>query len=164
MIRKQLLLILAVLCLSVGHFANAQEAKFKALFIMKFAQYIEWPQGNNSLVIGVLGNSPIAPELEKFATQTINIKVVTVKSTDEASKCNILFIPETKSKQLGEMVSAIGGGSTLLVMENDSGVGKGADIGFYIEESKLRFLISKKDIETKKMVPSSKLLALGKTI
>lgn len=158
------LIIITILGFLIGHLTFGQEAKFKALFLVKFTQYIEWPQGNSNLTIGILGNPTVMEELQKFSAQMGNIEVIDVKSTADASKCNMLFFASGKAKNVQEYVAALGSSSVLIVSDNSDQVGKGADIGFFLEESKLRFLISKGTIESKEMVPSSKLLTLGKAI
>jgi hypothetical protein len=148
----------------LGHSAAAQEAKFKALFLYKFTEYIEWPTGSDNLVVGVVGNSDVLEELKKFTAAKQNIEVINVSSASQAGSCNIVFLPKGENKQFDAMVSSIGKSSILLVSDNKDLVKKGADIGFFLESNKLRFLINKSNIESKKMLPSSKLLELGTTI
>ncbi len=158
------LLIVSLFALLSTQFVNAQEAKFKALFLMKFCEYIEWPNGNSNLVIGVMGGNDVNGELQAFAAQKSNVQVVDVKTSEDAAKCNIVFVAGNMSKNVSSVAQTIGKNSTLLVADDDKKVKEGADIGFYLEDNKLRFVIKKANIESKNMLPSSKLLALGKAI
>ncbi|UXX78290.1 YfiR family protein [Reichenbachiella carrageenanivorans] len=160
------LIIGIVVALTFGLFypSQAQESKFKALFIYKFAEYIEWPSGNKNVTVGVAGNSDVYQELSNFAATKGNMTVVNINAPADANKCNIVFLPKSQDKQISSYDSTIGGKSILVVSDNSDMVGKGSDIGFYLESGKLRFLISEKSIKNKKMIPSSKLLALGKSI
>ncbi len=142
----------------------AQEGRFKALFLVKFSEYIEWPSGNSDLTIGVVGNTDVFDELKRFTAQKANLSVINIQSASDSPKCDIIYVPGVKLKLIGELVSNIGSKSTLLVSDDGNQVKKGADIGFFVDGNKLRFILSKENIESKKMVPSSKLLALGKTI
>ncbi len=162
MIKK--LFIVSFLGLFLHNLAVAQEDKFKALFLMKFCDYVQWPGGNGNLVIGVFGSNPVSSELSAFAAQKENIQIMEVESAADVSKCNIVFVPKNKTKSLSEVSSSIGSNSTLLVADTEDILGNGADIGFYLEENKLRFVISKDNIESKNMLPSAKLLSLGKSI
>ena len=148
----------------LSQITNAQESKFKALFIYKFAEYIEWPASPAKIVVGVVGTSDVYDQLSSFAASKDNLEVRVISGSGEAKTCNIIFLPDSQNPKIGSYVSAIGGKSILLVSETSNLVPQGADIGFYLEDGKLRFLINKNSIESKKMVPSSKLLALGKTI
>lgn len=158
------LIMIGLLALLSTKSLEAQEAKFKALFLMKFCEYIEWPGGNNNLVIGVMESDDVGNELLTFASQKGNIQVKRISSANEAAQCNIVFVAGNAKKNLGSIAQRIGSNSTLLVADDEKKMDEGADIGFYLEDNKLRFVISKSNIESKKMLPSSKLLALGKAI
>ncbi|WP_109832129.1 YfiR family protein [Reichenbachiella versicolor] len=160
--RKTLFIICFLSIVSLS--ASAQESKFKALFIYKFAEYIEWPSSPSKIVVGVAGKSDVFNQLSTFAASKDNLEVKNISSASDSKSCNIIFLPNAQSGQLNSYVSTINGNSILLVTENSKLVPQGADIGFYLEQGKLRFLINKGSIESKKMVPSSKLLALGKAI
>lgn len=141
--------------------SHAQEAKFKALFIYKFYEYIEWPGGKDKVVVGVVGKSEVYTNLQKFAAAKSDISVISINSPSETSKCDILFIPRSSKGLISTYATAIGTKSILLVTNMRSLVGDMADIGFYSENGKLRFAISEGKIKGKKMLPSSKLLSLG---
>ena len=142
----------------------AQESKFKALFIYKFAEYIEWPGGLSKVTVGIAGTSDVFTELSNFAASKDNIEVIKISSPADAGKCQIIFLPKSESSKVGSYDQKIGGTSVLLISDDQSMAGKGADIGFYTEGGKLRFLISEGNIRDKKMIPNSKLLVLGKAI
>lgn len=156
-------LILTLSILS-SFYSHAQESKFKALFIYKFAEYIEWPSGKKNITVGMAGKSDVSQELSNFAASKGNMTVLNINGPSDVDKCDIVFLPTSMDNQIGAYNSAIGSKSILVVSENSDYTGKGSDIGFYLESGKLRFLISEKSIRDKKMTPSSKLLALGKSI
>lgn len=140
---------------------NAQESKFKALFIYKFAEYIEWPDGSKDITIGVAGKSDVFDELSTFAASKTNVNVIKISSPSEVSKCKILFLPDSQNASASGYKAAIGSKSILVVSDEKSLVGPGSDIGFFTEGGKLRFQLSESNIKQKKMIPSSKLLALA---
>ncbi|MFY0624755.1 MAG: YfiR family protein [Reichenbachiella sp.] len=156
--------LVILFCLWLGYSASAQESKFKALFIYKFAEYIEWPNGSGKIVVGVVGKTDVQKQLSTFAASKENIDVISIAGANDVSKCQIIFVPSSKNKMIPEFADKIGGNSVLLVSGDSEMVHTYADIGFYLESGKLRFLISPKSIEHKKMTPSSKLLSLGKNI
>ena len=151
-------------CLFVSQFASAQESKFKALFLYKFAEYIEWPSNPGKIVVGVAGNTDVYDHLSTFAASRGTIEVVKLQSSAGYNKCNIVYLSSASDGQFDEYKTKIANGSILLVTENMSLVSKGSDIGFFLEAGRLRFIINKESIESKSMVPSTKLLALGKSI
>lgn len=156
-------LVFIFICISYQQ-SNAQESKFKALFIYKFSEYIEWPSGKQNVTVGMAGKTGVSKELSTFAASKGNMTVLNIGGPSEAGKCDIIFLPKSQDSLVSAYNSAIQGKSVLVVSENSDLTGKGSDIGFYLESGKLRFLISEKSIRDKKMIPSSKLLALGKSI
>lgn len=149
--------------LSSSHL-KAQENKFKALFIYKFAEYVEWPNTPAKLTVGVIGNTDVFKELSNFAASKGKMDVIKINSASEASKCNMVYIPSSQDNKIGDFKTSISKKSILVVSDNSSLVTRGADIGFFVDAGKLRFKINRKNIESKSMVPSSKLLALGQSI
>lgn len=159
--RTILLTSVAIMGLLFSISANAQESKFKALFIYKFAEYIEWPGGSKDITIGVAGRTDVFDELSAFAASKSNITVIKIGSPAEVTKCQILFLPDSQNAMAGAYKSAVSSKSILIVSDEKSLVGPGSDIGFFTEGGKLRFKISESNIKQKNMIASSKLLALA---
>ncbi|MCV9389334.1 YfiR family protein [Reichenbachiella ulvae] len=163
--KKTLIIItflLSAVCVSQQAFA--QESKFKALFIYKFSEYVQWPTNPGTLTVGIVGSTDVKEKLASFAATKGGIEVISINSASDAAKCHMLYVPSSEDKNLSLYTNFIAKKSILLVSDNSSKVGNGADIGFFLEGGKLRFKIDKQNIESKKMVPSSKLLALGESI
>lgn len=158
------IIISIIVILMVASLAHAQESKFKALFIYKFSQYITWPSGGNQVTIGVLGDSPVYNELAKIAQSKSDLSIMKLSSLNKLSQCQIIYLPGSRSKSAASIQSQIGSKSILLVADDKSTTGNGSDIGFFLQGGKLRFLIHERGIRKKRMIPNSKLLALGKTI
>ena len=64
--------------------SSAQESKFKALFIYKFSQYVEWPDGSKEVTIGVVGKTDV--HKERFIFLRARIKELN-RIVDGASAC-----------------------------------------------------------------------------
>ncbi len=117
----------------------------QSVFIYNFTRLIEWPADYKSgdFTIGVIGSGEVFNELKNYTASKMvgvqPIKVVKFNATAEISKCHILFVGYGKTKDLAEMVTKLGGGSTLIVSENKAAIDKGATINFVIIEDKLKF-------------------------
>ncbi|MCK4663549.1 MAG: YfiR family protein [Bacteroidales bacterium] len=128
---------------------NAQEAKYKAIFIYNFTKHFEWPAAykTGDFIIGVLGNPLIISELEKITTSkkvgTQTIVVKRYKTPAEISKCHILFVPLSKSKLIGECTSQLSNSNTLIVTEKKGLIQQGATINFVVKEGKIKFEFKK---------------------
>ena len=142
-------------------------AHIKVTFLYNFTKYIEWPeeykQGN--FVIGVIGNTPVFPELlimqktKKNGNQSFVINKYS--SVDAIEKCHILFVSEDQSGKLSEAVIKIKGKSTLLVTEKDGLIYKGAAINFVINNNKQGFELNKANIKSRGLNMSTSLTAFA---
>lgn len=148
-------------------FTQAQNEKFKALFMYNFTKYVEWPASlkSGNFVIGVLGNSTISEELkviagkQKVGGQTIVVKVCS--SVSDVEGCHMLYIPSNKSESLSEVTAKFGGKPLLIVTDKEGLASRGACINFVLDGSKLRYEISKSNIDTKGLGANSSLFSLG---
>ena len=157
---RLLICFASILC-----FASAfgQNEKFKALFIYNFTNYIEWPGGSGkSFVIAVLGDSPILGELQAISkikkVGQLPIEVLKVNSAVEVTNAQIVFIPASKKKALGEVAKTLSGRSVLIISDNAQGE---FGINFVEVDQKQSFQVSKLNIELRKLKVNSALLALG---
>ena len=160
--------IILVLYLGVlVSFTQAQNEKFKALFMYNFTKYVEWPTSlkSGNFVIGVLGNSTISEELKLIAgKQKVGGRTIVVKacsSVSEVEGCHTLYIPTNKSNLLSEVNAKFGGKPLLIVTDKEGLATKGACINFVLDGSKLRYEISRSSLDTKGLGAISSLFTLG---
>jgi hypothetical protein len=140
--RKSVLLVLFALNLTV---CNAQNYKLHTVFIYSFTRYVIWPEAYNQgeFEILVMGDSPIVDALQEMATaKKVGdrvIKVTRINSPSEIRKCNILFVPASKSSQLNDVVTKVSNQSILIITEEPGLGAKGSNINFIMKEGKLAF-------------------------
>jgi hypothetical protein len=163
---KKLLLLLGFFIFGM-HASQAQSEKFKALFMYNFTKYIEWPASvrQGDFIIAILGNSPMAKELEIIAGKqkvgSQNILVKTFNSVDEIDNCHILYVPTSKSSSLPQIIEKITGKSILIVTDNDGLASQGACINYIKDGDRIKYELNKKNIEKRGMVVNSVLVTLG---
>ncbi|WP_075602903.1 YfiR family protein [Saccharicrinis aurantiacus] len=161
--KKILVLIMAIMSLS----ATGQQSMFKALFLFNFAKYIEWPQSSNQkdFIIGIYGSDDVEDELKKLASsRKINAKTIIIKkvgSPDEAKGANILYIPTSKSNSIDEITKSLLNEPTLIVTDKAKMCNKGAHINYALVDGKMKFEISKNNINSNNLKVSPKLISLG---
>ncbi|UCH13833.1 MAG: YfiR family protein [Bacteroidales bacterium] len=135
----------------------------QAMFIYNFSRLIEWPANYKSgpFVIGIFGSSAVANEITSYTTGkkvgTQSITVQQLKSIDEISRCHILFIPFSRTKQLGQVVAKISNMSTLVITEKNGAIDVGSAINFLIIGDKLKFEIKQSNASKYGIKVSSKL-------
>lgn len=167
--KKGILLLLLLFFIKVD-FTNAQNEKFKALFLYNFTKYIDWPASykQGDFVIGVLGNSPIVNELKIVSSkkQVGGQSIVVKKFANPAQidKCHVLFIPSYKSGSLRAVLANLKEKNTLVVTDGNNLVQQGAGINFIETSGKQGFEIKKHNIESKGLKVSGSLLSLGTVV
>ncbi|QHT69496.1 YfiR family protein [Rhodocytophaga rosea] len=125
--------------------AQTQDYKFHSIFIYNFTKYIQWPasQQSGDFVIAVIGNSPIAAELEKITSNKVvgsqKIVVKRFKSVSEISDCHILYLPSSGSGNFDEIQGKLRGKSTLVITEKTGMAQKGSGINFVMQDNKWKF-------------------------
>ncbi|MDA3865617.1 MAG: YfiR family protein [Salinivirgaceae bacterium] len=150
--------------------SNAQNEKFKALFMYNFTKYIEWPSGMESgeFVIGILGSSPMKKELDiisskkKVSDQPIKVKVY--NSINDIGGCHILFIPTEKSASLESAQAQTKGKGTLIITDKPGLGRKGAGINYIISGGRQDFEINIKTFEEQRLKVNAALYSLGKVV
>jgi hypothetical protein len=167
-IKAFVLTVLFFGCIGISN-VKAQEANYKAysLFVYNFIKYIEWPpESSPQFVIGVMGNSPIVSELKSLAAakkakgKSIVIKII--NSPAEAANCNLLYVPDSKSKYLKDYLAVINNKSILVVSEREGMAKKGAGINFVLDENEnLKFEVSKATLAFHSLKIPTVLLNLG---
>jgi hypothetical protein len=135
----------------------------QAMFIYNFSRLVEWPAAYKSgpFVIGIFGSSSIANELNSYTSgKKVGAQAITVqelRSVDEISKCHILFIPFSRTKQIEEIVNKVTNMSTLLITEKNGAIDLGSAINFLIIGDKLKFEIKQTNASRYGIKVSSKL-------
>ncbi len=160
---KKILLIIGMLYLILPLQAQTGIPKAQAMFIYNFSRLVEWPVAYKSgpFIIGVLGGSSVADELEVYAmgkkvgTQEIQIK--RFKTLQEIAVCHILFVPFARTKQMTEIQTTMQGKNTLLITEKNGALNEGSAINFVILADKIKFELQTENITKYGLKYSSKL-------
>jgi len=141
----------------------AQDDKYKALFIYNFTKHIEWPAADKSddFVIGVVNSNGIYDKMVEICTGkkvgNQDIVIQKFKSTDEVTKCHILFVAQSSSggSNFETILAKTSGTSTLLVTERPGLAKKGSIINFVVQDEKLKFELNKSALAKNNLKVSS---------
>lgn len=160
------MLMFACLALvSVG--ASAQMGQFKALYIYNFAKNIGWPEADSGseFVITIVGDNELSGELEKLAkTRMIGSRKVVVRqaaTVSAAGSSQIVYLGESKSGQMSQLVASQSGSKVLIVGGKPGLCFSGAGISFVPVDGKLKYEISQNNIKKFGLQVSAKILQLG---
>lgn len=163
--KKTFVLILFILT-TAGAFAQSTY-RLHAMFVYSFTRYVQWPEAysQGDFEILVLGDSPMIDDLKVMAQAKKvgdrTIKVTKINAPGEIRKCNILFVPASKSAQLQEILAKVNTQSILVVTE-ENGLGvKGSNINFIMKDGKLAFELNQATVNRQNLKVSNELSRLA---
>lgn len=166
-----LFLSLHLLCpLTLKAQSRVEEYQLKAVFLFRFAQFVEWPtnSANGPLTFCVVGGDPFHGDLEKAiqgkSVSGRDVRVRYPKQVREAKECHVTFIQADENTLLRELLSMIGDMPVLTIGESDDFLQQGGIIRFCMEDSKVRFEINQAAAQKAHLNISSRLLLLAKNV
>jgi hypothetical protein len=148
---------------------SASEAEVKAAFLFNFGKFVEWPpsafEERAEMVVCVVGDDSFADTLDgAFGGKKLHERPLRVErpaTAGETRGCHILFIDDSRQRQLPEILRAVDGQSTLTVGDTQEFAAAGTIIGFTMEENKVRFVVNSGGAERAGLKISSQLLKLA---
>lgn len=165
--------ILFVSMLSYSQNQKEIEYRFKAVYLLNFLQFIEWPDSvlendQSPIILSVVGDDPFGNIIdETFHNEKIGAHPVVItrfRSVNEIGKCHAVFISASEEHALHERLQHLNESSILTVSDIDNFGERGGGIGFYLEKNKVRFKINLMALKQGDLKASSKLLRLAKII
>lgn len=168
-----LALALAMLFSRSARGAEFTESRVKALFLLKFAQYVEWPAGvmadtNAPMVIGVVGGDGVGDELAKaIEGKTVNGHLFVIKQlTADADPggCQILFISDREVPAMGKILGKAAGQPILTVGEDSAFAENEGMINFVRKEESVHLEINVAPAKKAGLKISSKLLSVADVV
>jgi YfiR/HmsC-like len=149
------------------------EYKLKAVYILNFLQFTEWPdsifENNNApITVAILGKDPFGKIIdETVKDEKIGGHPILIKRFEDLTgidSCRVVFICLSKRETYKSILKLIDGFPTLTISSITGFADEGGDIGFYIEDNKLRFAVNLQSLNKSDIKISSKLLRLAKII
>ena len=155
-----------------SHAEASEEYRLKAAFIYNFAKFVQWPRmvfagPTSPVVLGIIGNDPFGEALEAIRGKLVEEHKLLIKhigKTDQLEDLNILFIPSSEQKRLGQIQRALGSKPILTISDIDDFVKQGGMIGFIQKDGKIRFEINLTVARKVGLEMSSKLLQLAEMV
>lgn len=150
----------------------ATERSVKAVYLYKFASYVEWPEQVRSartpMTIGVLDAAEMADELARItADRQVNDRPVLVRrltAGDSLAGLDVLFVGAAGQDQLEEILLPALAMPILIVTESAGALADGSIINFTIDRERVRFEVSLPAAERSRLKLSSRLLAVAQRV
>ncbi len=153
--------------------AAPSEYAVKAAYLVKFADYVDWPaatsSGDGAMVIAVLGTDPFGTVLDEIlaSKQARGRKVVARRFSrieDAAQQASILFISSSERDDLTRILRSLDGRPVLTVGDMDHFASQGGIVGFRVQGKTVRFDINVEEAEKAGLKLSSQLLKLARIV
>ncbi|ELR70911.1 hypothetical protein C900_03346 [Fulvivirga imtechensis AK7] len=150
---------------SYGKERSAKEDRVKSLVIFSITKYVQWPDDDNEIVIGILSDDQeLLRTFNEIASQRSSARKIVIKSfsslENALKKSDLLFIPHEMSAAV-ENISEINTQNVLIVTEKEGLAKHGSAINFVTVDGKLRFEMNKKAVERSGLRVSSKLAEMA---
>ncbi len=166
---KNFVIILLFLTISaLGQ--HIDEYRLKAVFIERFSRFISWTEEetlSDTIRFGIVGSSIAVQDLTNYyrnkKLQNRSVEVLPITKLSQISAIDILFVVDGSSWSVQEL-SDYSEKSILIIGDEPEMVEEGAVISFILKKKKLRFVISLKNAEERKLSISSYLLEIAQVI
>lgn len=148
------------------------EYDLKAAFIYNFTKFIEWPvesvpADKKTITIGIVGSDPFGDAIKNVEGKSVKDRTIVIKRFANAKSieaCDLLFVPAGEKDALASITKDVKVKNALIVGEHNGAATRGAIIGFYVEDKKLRFEINADAASASGFKVSSQLLKLAKIV
>jgi hypothetical protein len=146
---------------------DTNEYRIKAAFLLRFAQFVEWPaeamQGRDALQLCVLRPTPFGSDLHELASgERIKGRAVRIVDVDAAGPfgaCHVLFIPDRAAGRAAlRLVATL---HILTIGEGDRFLQEGGIIRLRTIDGRVRFEIDATAAERAGLKLSAQLLRLA---
>lgn len=167
------LLAFAVAPLDWAQAEPSGEYQLKAAFLFNFAKFVDWPPTSfaspqSPFVLCILGPDPFGHAIDEVLKgKTIanrSVVIERLKSVAQVRQCHMVFVSQSESFHLADIIVALHGACVLLVGEADGFAEAGGTIQFALEDNHVRFLINPDAAARAGLKVSSKLLSLARVV
>lgn len=170
-------ILLVSLCISPSLYADkvtgattAKEYQVKAVFLYNFANFITWPESafNNASIpfrICILGQDPfgvfIDATTESQKVKNRPLQVLRLKELNATRQCQILFISDSETPRLAEVLTFAKNYTVLTVGESEEFINEGGMIKFFNRNNKVRLGINPDALDQANLKADANLLNLS---
>lgn len=148
-----------------------RQAQFMAIYLMHFANFIEWPDSAQSdktqFNICFYADERLSGYIKELRGETINNGTINVVETPEQrqlTECQIVFIENTQIERFNNIKAQTQQSATLFVSDKAGFIDQGGTMEYFVANNKLRFAVNMKAAKEKGLILSSKLLMIAKII
>ncbi len=142
--------------------------KIHALFMYNFTKHIQWSDDvGDTFTIGVYGSSNALAEVKanfsgkKFSGK--DFRVINIAGLGDVKTSDMVYFPKSNKSKILNLFEEVDKTNTLFVSEDDL-IEYGVPISFILQNNKLGFKVSKKNLDALGLKISSSLLSLAEVV
>ncbi len=166
-----LVLLVAALPVVAAAQGSDEERLLKAAYIYNFAKFTRWPGSEggagSSLHLCLIGEDPLAVELERLSGKRVGEKRLEIKRIAQAAapgECHILYVARSLQHGFQQYVTAQASTGVLTVSEISGFARAGGVIELFPEGDRVRFLVNLDAAQGAGLLLSSRLLNLARIL
>ncbi|HON53485.1 MAG TPA: YfiR family protein [Bacteroidales bacterium] len=154
---KYILVLFVAISLWQQTTAQTQEYVIKAVFIERFARFIEWPitskvsDTEKPFIIGVVGINPFGSELEKlYKNQTIKNKsviIIYILDYKQIERCDMIYISKSEQTKVPLILEYCQNKPIITISDIEKSLEMGVHIAMGMQQNKVVFAINDKAFE-----------------
>ena len=153
--------------------APTKEYQIKAVFLLNFTQFVEWParafpDSGKPLVVGILGDDPFNTYLDDVVrgeiVQNRSIRIERYHSAEEIKTCHILFVSASEQERFPEILGLVNSKKIFTVGDSEIFSKNGGMMSFVIRSGKIHLQVNLEAVKAANLSISSKLLRLAEVI
>ena len=172
------LVLVIVSSVAAGQASVSEEYRSKADFLVKFLDFVEWPQSTFAsaqapFLVCVRGDFPFGTSLAEVARgstpQGRRVDVRWIHEDQKLRNCHILFVSHSESKRYTRVLQAVEGADVLTIGETPDFLSAGGAMTFSVQSDPagneaLQFEVNLPAANAAHLKISSKLLAVARRI
>jgi hypothetical protein len=173
--KRMLIATIVLSVMSIGpHPLIAQEYSeedVKAVFLYRFAGYIDWPESaanNEDFVIAVLGADGVADKLElllpNHPIKGRPAKLARIDSIEDLGNAQVVFIGNEYGPELRSITSSLDHRPILVVTDTQNGLAMGGMVNFLLVDRRVQFEVSLAAAESAGLKIMSELLSVARRV
>lgn len=175
--RSLVAFIVGMLLLGVSPLAAApagpRDLDVKAVFLFRFAQFVEWPAGafpgpDAPIVIAVIGEDALAAALDRVVEgerlQGRPFEVRRYRRPDQVERCHVLYVAPSSAVDVALLFVRLRGQPTLTVGDAPEFTQSGGMIRFFSQQGRLRLEVNNTAARGAGLALSSKLLRIAEIV
>ena len=157
---------------AIAGFGQSQEIpefQLKAVFLHRFASFVEWPasdlsSADSTFTIGVLGRDPFGDALDLIQDRAVGGRPIEVRRfprLEELEHTHILYVSDSETSRLAQVLDAVSERATLTVGDAARFTSDGGIIRFIVRDRRIRLEVNRCAADRAGLRISARLLQLA---